>query len=209
MRNRRAYTLVEVLVAIAVGLTVLAAAVALLGVVRRMTDVGDFSAALAEGAVAMEILHRDLSCAVQKPDPAMPDVVQLADGQPALQFILGALDGTGALTGTRVVYRREPLPSGNFRLLRVVGDGPPEPLPGVYSHIACDEHDGAGGPFLRITLHVVARDVATGKPGGKDEAVLTSLFRVKGPEMLHSGLVRFPFLDGLKSVELLKGQQGF
>ena len=207
---RRGYTLIEVLVAAAVGCAVLAATIQMLTSVRRMSNVGDFSAALAEGSLALEILHRDLSCAVQKPDPAITEVVQVSKDQPAMQFLLAKTDANGALTGTRIVYRREQLASGNFRLLRQEGTSAAIPIPGAFSKVRVETFNGAGGPFIRVTLHVVTRDVAPGSTaGGLDEAVLTSLIRVAGPEMLNSGIVRFKFMDGLKSVELLKGELGF
>ena len=206
--TRRGYTLIEVLVAASIALAVIAAAVGLLTATRKMSNVGDFGSALAEGSIALEILHRDLSCAVQKPDPSVAGVVQVVANPPGLQFILARFDDAG-LSGTRVVYRREKLPTGHFRITRQEGTREPSPLPGTYAKINVETFEGAGGPFIRVTLHVLARDATGGPTSGIDEAVLTSLIRVAGPEMLNSPSLRFKFMDGLKSVDLLKGTEGF
>lgn len=200
---RRGYTLLEMMVGAALGTAVLYGMFTIFTATRRMSNVGELGAALAEASIAMETIHRDLTQAVQKPDPSVDHVVQMAKDAPALQFIRAEPAPNNGITGTPVVYRREKLPTGNFQLMRQEGPGAESPLPGTYSAIRVDTFTGAGGPFIRLTLHVVARDVvATGPAGGVDEAVLTTLIRVASPEMLNSGLLRFKFLDGLKSVNL-------
>jgi Tfp pilus assembly protein PilE len=203
MTMRRGYTLFEMMISAAVGTAVLFAMFTVFTATRRMSNVGELGAALSEASIAMEMIHRDLTQAVQKPDPSIESVVQMAKDAPALQFIRGEPAPNNGLTGTVIVYRREKLPTGRFRILRQEGGGPASPLPGTYSAVRVDTFAGAGGPFIRLTLHVVAREAAPAGPaGGADEAVLTTLIRVPSPEMLNSGLLRFKFLDELQKVNL-------
>lgn len=206
--RRHAFTLIEAIVSSALGALVLGAMVSMFYASRRMTDVGDLSAALAEAAIAMEQMHRDLTQAVQKPDPAVKDVV-LVSKEGAAQFICAVLGDMGEITGKLVVYRREKTAQGNWRMMRRFGTAE-SPLPGVYSKIGFSYHGQNGSPFVRVTLHVVARDLARqGTPGGADEAVLSTLIHVAGPEMLDTPFFDWKCMDALKSVELVKGSLGF
>lgn len=207
-REPMAYTLVEALVATVVGLAVLTAVISLFVATRRMSNAGDLSSAMAEAAMAMETLHRDLIQAVQKPDPGIDRIVFVS--REAAQFIRGERRADGVLVGQLVVYRREPAAApGHFRLIRRLG-AVESRLPGTYSSAAFASFSGTGGPFVRVTLHAVARDVETGQPRqGSDEAVLTSLIRVAGPEMIESPLHRVKAMDELEKVELLRGSLGF
>lgn len=204
---RRAFTLIEALVAAALGTLVLGAMLSMFYASRRMTDVGDLAAALAEAAIAMEQIHRDLTQAVVKPDEDNVDVIRVS-AQGAAQFVHAVKGAGGRLEGKLVVYRREKTAQGNFRLSRRAGDVKAH-LPGVYSRIGLSYIKRVGGPFVRVTLHVVARDRKVDAPGGADEAVLTSLVHVDAPEMLETPFFDWSCLDGLKSVEMLKGTDGF
>lgn len=204
---RPAFTLIEALVAVALGTLVLGAMLSMFYASRRMTDVGDLAAALAEAAIAMEQIHRDLTQAVVKPDEDTVDVIRVST-QGAAQFVHALRGPDGRLEGKLVVYRREKTAQGNFRLLRKAGDVQ-APLPGVYSRIGLSYIKRVGGPFVRVTLHVVARDRKVDAPAGSDEALLTSLVHVDAPEMLETPFFDWSCLDGLKNVEMLKGTEGF
>jgi type II secretory pathway pseudopilin PulG len=198
---RRGYTLIEMMVAAAVGIGCLSIMITLFTMTRRMSNAGELSAALSEAAMAMEILHRDLSQAVQKPDPAVGRVVFPLKSGDGFRFIRGERRD-GVLAGTLVTYEREKLPSGRLRLVRRI-DSRTTHLPGTYSAIRVKEARPTGGPFLRVTLHVLAREIPAGAPvSPSDEAVLTSLVRVAGPEMVQSPLLEFKFMEELKKVEL-------
>lgn len=206
--RRHAFTLIEAIVAAALGALVLGAMLSMFYASRRMTDIGDLAHALAEASIAMEQMHRDLTQAVKHPDPAVKAVV-LISTEGAAQFIHAARDANGQIAGKLVVYRREKTAQGNWRLLRKVGDVE-APLPGTYAAVRMFYYEVGSTPFVRVTLHVVARDQAQVRPaGGADEAVLTSLVHVTGPEMLDTPFFDWKPIEGLKSVEMLKGQLGF
>ena len=201
-RRASGYTLVETLVAAAVGVGCLAIMVTLFTATRKMSNVGDLSAAMGEASIALEILHRDLSQAVQKPVPTVDRIVFPSKANDGFRFILGERRDDGVLTGRLVQYRREQLASGKFKLVRQI-DAQVDRLPGTFSAIKVGTFKATGGPFLRVTLHVVARDGPAGAPvQGSDEAVLTTLVRVAGPEMIQSGLLEFKFMEALKSIEI-------
>lgn len=114
-----------------------------------------------------------------------------------------------ALTGRLIVYHRVKTAAGNWKLMRRK-DGKDEPLPGAYSRVRFDLVNATGGPFVRVTLHVLARDLAAvGDRGASEEAVLTSLVRAAPAEMLGSPLFDWTFLDGITSVKPLEGDLGF
>ena len=201
-RRTDAYTLVETLVSVAVGLACLAIMITLFTATRRMTNVGDLSSALSQASIAMEILHRDLSQAVQKPVPTVDRIVFPLKTNDGFRFIRGERRDDGTLTGKLVSYQRERTSAGNFRLVRRI-DAQEDRLPGTFSAIKVGTFKATGGPFLRVTLHVVARDVTSSSPAqGSDEAVLTTLVRVAGPEMIQSGLLEFKFMEALKSIDI-------
>lgn len=205
---RAGFTLMEAVIATVIGALVLGAGVVILQATRRMSKAGDLSSALAEAAMAMEYIHRDLMQAVQKPDPAVDRVVFVS--KEAVQFVRGIRGPEGALLGERVVYRRDTTGTNRFRLLRQSGVDAEAPLPGAYSAVKFSSFKGTGGPFVRVTLHVIASAVPQGTPAtGSDEAVLTSLVRVAGPEMLSAPFFKWTFMDDLNSVELLEGKLGF
>lgn len=204
---RRGYTLIEIAVASLVGVAVMAGVIGMFGATRRMTNAGELSGAMAEASMAMEVIHRDLIQAVQKPGKDHDRIVYVS--KEAAQFIRGERRADGVLTGQLVVYRRQPLGNGYFKMIRKIGAAE-GPLPGTYAHAVFESFKGTGGPFVRVTLHVAARNAApTGPAQGSDEATLTSLMRVAGPEMLESELYRWKFMDELKKVELLSGALGF
>jgi prepilin-type N-terminal cleavage/methylation domain-containing protein len=210
---RRGYTLLEVLVAAALGLSALAVAFALFVSTRRMSGAGDLGKAMADASIAMEYIHRDLIQAVQK--PGEDQLVFVAPETAAAQFLVAELRADGSLTARPVLYRREPAGPSAFRLVRRDA-GRESALPGTYSHVGFktlvvgeDPSVIRGRTFVRVTLHARARPESGAAATGSDEAVLTSLVRVAGPEMLNMPTMRWRFLDALRSVELVKGQAGF
>lgn len=204
---RRGYTLIEIAVASLVGVAVMAGVIGMFGATRRMSNAGELSGAMAEASMAMEVIHRDLIQAVQKPGKDHDRIVYVS--KEAAQFLRGERRADGVLTGQLVVYRRQPLGNGYFKMIRKIGAAE-GPLPGTYAHAVFESFKGTGGPFVRVTLHVAARNAAPAGPAqGSDEATLTSLMRVAGPEMLESDLYRWKFMDELKKVELLSGASGF
>ena len=213
---KRGYTLVEALVATAIACLVIGGAIGLFVATRRMSNAGDLSSAMADAAMAMETIHRDLIQAVQKPDPAIDRIVYISKTKEAWQFIRGEKTADGKLTGQVVVYRKQPTGvAGHFRILRRLGSAEGK-LPGVYSEFSCYSFGAdparpvSGGPFLRVTLRAVARNADTGQPKqSSDEALLTSLVRVAGPEMIETPLRSVKAMEELKKVELVKNEFGF
>ena len=207
--RRRGYTLVEIVVAATVGLAVLGAALAMFLSTRRMSNAGDLASALADAAIAMETIHRDLIQAVQKPAPDIHKVVFLNKDRDAMQFIRGEQRADGVLVGQLCVYHKEASGGGHFRLVRRLGTDESR-LPGTYASILFAQGTPTGGPFVRVTLHALARDAETGVARqGSEEAVLTSLLREAGPEMIESPLHRVKSMDELAKVDLLKDSLGF
>lgn len=207
---RRGYTLLEVLVASALGLGVLATAFAMFVSTNRMSGAGDLGKAMADASIAMEYIHRDLIQAVQR--PGNEQIVRVSPETAAAQLLVAERDAEGALKAHLVVYRREG--SGTFRLIRRERDRE-TPLPGTYAHVGFttlvmgdDPASARGRVFVRVTLHARARPEG-GAPTGSDEAVLTSLVRVAGPEMLNAPTLRWDWMDGVKSADFVKGQLGF
>lgn len=206
---RRGYTLLEILVAATLGLAALGAAFALFLGTNRMSGAGDLGKAMADAAIAMEYIHRDLIQAVAK--PGQEQVVVVSPETATAQFLVGERAPDGSLTAHPVLYRREAAGAGAFRLVRRARDRE-SALPGSYAHVGFttlvmgdDPAAARGRVFVRVTLHARAR-ASTGAPAsGADEAVLTSLVRVAGPELLDAPTLRWTILEGLKSVELLKG----
>lgn len=197
---RRGYTVAEALVALSIALVALALMLGIFSATRRMTQSGDLAAALAEAAIALQILHRDLAQAVQKPGAPDARIVYLA--RDVARFVRGEPGPEGSVRGKLVTYRREKTAAGYFRIVRNVG-GEESPLPGTYSAARFQMLPGTGGPFVRVTLHVVARDAKPAGPAkGSDEAVLTTLVRVAGPEMLGAPGMLWPFLEELKAIRI-------
>jgi hypothetical protein len=201
--TRKAHTLIETLVAAVLGLSVFFMAFALFRATRTMSTAGDLSSAMAQATLAMEHLHRDLIRAVPSPDQKSHDIIHVFPKTNRFAFIRADIDPQGTLVGQLVVYEREKTPGGHFRLVRQAG-GKKAALPGTYSRVDLATLDDSGGPFVRVTLHVVTHDAATDPARGSEETVITTLMRVATPEMLRSGMLKFRFLKGLAGVEVPK-----
>ena len=197
--RRRGTTLVEGLVAAAIGLLILGAMADLFLSIRRLTHAGDLSATLAEASLAMAQMHRDLSLAVSRPDQAANTPVLV--GRSSFQLLQCALDPGGAVRAKVVMYRSLPTGGGNFRLSRS-SDGEQHTLPGIYRSVEFASLRASGGPFVRVTLRLSVHDTASADPArGAEEAVVTALVRVAGPEMVSSDFFSWSFLDSLKSLK--------
>lgn len=195
-RLRSATTLIEVLVALMVGLGALGAIFTIFFSVRKMEHAGDLSGSLQEAALAMAIIHKDLTQAVQKPAPGVTSAVRpTADG---FQLIRGVLKPDGSIQGLQVQYRKVFTPQGNYRMERKVKTALSS-LPGLYRSVEFIGLNGAGGPFVRVTLHLAVHDTAAGPggPKGSEEAVVSSLVRIQGPEMVGSTSFPFSFMSAL------------
>jgi type II secretory pathway pseudopilin PulG len=190
-RSRLAATLVEVLMALAVGIIAIAAILMIFLSVRKMEHAGDLSGALQEAALAMATIQKDLVQAVQKPLPGVTSaVLPTSDGW---CMIRGVMKPDGSIEGTPVQYRRVYTQQQNYRIERKIGTDL-HTLPGLYRNVDFKGLKGAGHPFVRVTLHLATHDVkiAPGKAKGSEEAVLSSLVRIQGPE--GAGSSTFPFL---------------
>lgn len=203
---RRGYTLLEVVVAAALGLSALAVAFTLFISTRRMSGAGDLGKAMADASIAMEYIHRDLLQAVQK--PGQDQLVFVSPETSAAHFLTAEIRPDGTLTARPVVYRREPA-GPFFRLIRREADRE-SPLPGTYAHVGFktlvigdDPTNVRGRTYVRVTLHARANADSTAT-SGSDEAVLTSLVRVAGPELLNMPTLHWRFLEALSAVELRK-----
>lgn len=200
---RRGATLVEALLATVLALMALSAVLMILFSVRKMESAGDLAGALQEASLAMAVIQEDLSQAVQKPDPSVDTAVQVS--KKSVQLLRGVLKDDGSIDAKRVVYEKEATAGGNFRLLRKY-DSERGFLPGVYRSLRFDQLEGAGGPFVRVTLHLAVTDssIPVGQSAsGLQEAVLTSLVRIQGPEMVGSRAFGWSFMSLLKLIPWL------
>lgn len=197
--RRNGATLMEAIVAAAIALLILGAMTDLFLSIRRMSHSGDLSATLAEASLAMAQMHRDLSLAVSRPgqDSNSPVLV----GRTSFQLLQNQLDPGGAVSAKVVMYRVVPTGTGNFRLQRTSA-GEQRMLPGIYRSVEFVSLRASGGPFVRITLRLSVHDTASVTPGtGSEEALVTALVRVAGPELVSSDFLSWDFLDGLKSLQ--------
>ena len=200
--SRRAFTLIETIVTLAVAALILGTAIALWVSTGQMSRVADLAGGLQEAALAMAIIEGDLVQAVRKPDPAVDRVVRLTDR--SAQLVRAAIAPDGTVSGKLVVYRFIKQ-DGTFRVRRRAG-GEEQLLPGVFDAIAFDQLDGAGGPFVRVTLSVA---VHGGGPSDRasDHAVLTALVRTCGPELIQSEAFAWPDLDAVRQVPFETGPE--
>jgi hypothetical protein len=199
---RSGTTLIEVLVASVVGLLVLGAMAGLMLSVRKMSHASDLSSTMQEASLAMASIHRDLTLAVQKPDPRSDSpVVVKAD---AFEVLQNKLERNGSVRAKLVTYQAVRSEGGHFRLRRR-SDGEERLLPGIYSAISFTELEGAGGPFVRVTMRLSVHDSASADASkGSESAVLTALVRVSGPELVNSDFFTWGFLDSLRAIEFSK-----
>jgi len=200
--GRAGVTCVEILLAVSIGLLVLAGIVVILAMVGRMSRMGEAAGSLQEAALAMALLQKDLFQAVQKPDPTVDTAVVV--GSDGFQMVQGRFSRDGSVAGQLVVYRVLPTGTGNFRLRREC-DGKARGVPGIFRKILFHRLMAAGGPYVRVTLCVRTRDGDAGAAtAGSDEVVLSSLVRIQGPEMIGSGQLSWGFLDAVKGVDFVK-----
>lgn len=200
---RHAVTFVEALVALTLALIALGMVFSLYSSTNKMSHMSELSAAMQEGSIAMALLQEDLTQAVQKPDPSVDSAVIVK--KTGFQMLRAVFQPDGSISGKLVVYRKEPTPAGNFRIKRTV-DGKDTRLPGLYRDVKFSRLGNvAGEPYVRVTLRVATHDVPGQAAIGKasEEAVLSSLVRVMGPEMVGSSILSFPFLGVLNSIPFL------
>ena len=140
-RRQRAVTLVEGLVAMAIGLMVLGLLYAFSGSVERMSRHADLSGALQEGVLAMAQIEQDLTHAVQRPDASLTGAVRVSAA--GFQLIRGDFRPDGSIAGRPVSYRRLEAGRGQFRLARKSGTERKN-LPGTFRSIRFAQLEGAG-----------------------------------------------------------------
>lgn len=195
-------TLVETVVATAVGVLVAMAMAGLFQSMRKMSHASDLAGTQQEAALAMANIHRDLTLAVQKPDPksAGPVVVK----PDAFQVLQNKIERDGTVRAKLVVYKAEPTPGGNLKLRRR-SDGEDRLMPGTYTAISFQQLEGSGGPFVRVTLRMSVHDTAGADASkGSESAVLTALVRCSGPELVTSTMFSWSFLDSLRGIDFVK-----
>ena len=129
----------------------------------------------------------------------------------SFQLLRAKLQPGGAISGELVVYKKIANPGGGFRLKRQVGSTKSF-IPGVFNDVKFAQFEGDGGPFVRMTLKVSAHP-SDSPPGeqkrGSDEAVLTTLVRVQGPEMVGGGGFSWSFMSALLSIPFLSNLLNF
>jgi hypothetical protein len=204
LRARRAgFTLVEAIVALGIGLVAIVAILMIFFSIGKMSHVSDLSGALQDAALAMAIIQKDLTQAAQKPDPKAEGTVVVLPQ--AFQLLRAQLRPDGSVDGKLVVYQKEPTSGKHFRLRRAFGRER-SLLPGVFRSVRFQQLEGAGGPFVRVTLRVSTHDAAEGArpPKASEEAVLSSLVRVMGPEMAGSKSFTWSFMSLLKLIPFLR-----
>jgi hypothetical protein len=200
--RRRAFTVAEVLVALAIGFAVLAAILGIFQAIRRMSHMGDLAGTLQEAAMAMAYIEKDLSQAVQKPDPKFDSAVIV--GKDYFQMLKAECKPDGAIAGQLVIYQTLVSPGGNLRLRRRQGaEG--RAIPGLFRQVSFQQLKGPGGPYVRVTLTLATHDVTATTGKASEEAVVTGLVRVMGPEMVGSKAYSFGFMEGLNEIKFLEG----
>jgi prepilin-type N-terminal cleavage/methylation domain-containing protein len=201
--DKRGFTLVETVMAVAVGLLALGAMTAMFVGIRKMAGQADIAATLQEGSLAMASLQKDLTQAVQKPDPTLDSAVIVKAG--AFQMVRGEFAPDGTVKGGLVVYRTVGTPGGLFRLVRTHNSSERR-IPGLFKQIKFVQLRAAGGPYVRVTMKMAAQDTATSaqSTSGSQEAVLTSLTRIQGPEMITATAFSWSQLEALTKIEFLK-----
>jgi hypothetical protein len=191
----------EAVLALALGLLVLGAIVTISQAIRKMSHMGDLAGTLQEAAIAMAYMEKDLTQAVQKPDPKFDSPVIL--GADRFQLLRAVPKPDGSIGGQLVVYRVVASTGGNFRLRRqFVKDE--QNIPGLFRAVRFAQLRGPGGPFVRVTLRMMSHDTAESTGKGSEEAVLTGLVRVMGPEMVSSRALSFGFMGSLNAIDFLQ-----
>ena len=194
-------TLVEALLAALLGCVVTAILIGLMVGLAKMGQASELSNALQEAGLAMATIQDDLGQAVQKADPSVPFAVIVKPDR--FQLIRAAFQPDGSVTDKLVTYHAVGTPGGNFRLTRTC-EGSDRGIPGTFRGVTFGQYEATGGPFVRVTLRVAAVDTAGGDAAakGSQEAVLSAIVRVMGPEGVDSSLSSWPNLSALKAIEL-------
>ena len=173
--SRRGTTLVEALVAAALGMLVLFALVCVAQLASHSSRAGAQSAALADAALVLATLERDLM-------QALPGGAARFQGR-TLTLAVARRGPGDTLATERVAYTKVDAGDGLWRLVRTAG-GRDAPLPGTYRAIHIAQWSAAGGPYVRVTLAAAARpERLGGRPvPGADDVVLGSLVRMTGSD---------------------------
>lgn len=209
MRSRHAFTLIEAVLVVAIAALLIATMMTVYSSTNKMAHYGDLASALQEGSLALAMIQDDLSQAVQKPDKNVAGAVIVLPN--SFQLLRAKLQPGGAIAGELVVYKKIANPAGGFRLKRQVGSNKAF-VPGVFNDVQFAQFDGDGGPFVRMTLKVSAHQTDTPagqEKQGSDEAVLTTLIRVQGPEMVGGGGFSWSFMSGLLTIPFLSNLLDF
>lgn len=202
MRRRKGFTVMEALLAAGLGALVLGGMITIFSAIRKMAGVGELAGTLQEAALAMAHIEKDLTQAVQKPDPAVDSPVLV--GKDHFQMLRAEFKPDGAIQGKLVAYQAVGTEGGNFRLERRFGSQK-STIPGVFRSVSFAAFDGPGGPFVRVTLVMAVVDTSGPSSGkGSEEAVLSGLVRVMGPEMIGSQAYGFDLMQSLKTIDFLK-----
>lgn len=131
------------MIAVTLGLLVLSALMAVAQMAGGSTRAAEKVGALAEAALVLATLERDLVRAVPGTG------VQFSPG--SLGIAVSRRSSGGALTADRVVYTKVDAGQGRWRLTRTAS-GQRAWLPGVFRGVNVSEWRAAGGPFVRVTL---------------------------------------------------------
>lgn len=195
--QRSAASLIEVLLAIALGVVVLGGAIAMLASFSRFTRSGELAAALQEAALVMANIERDAVRALATPDG------KIAIRITANEMRLAVGDFTAErVAASLVTYQPEPQPNGGFRLRRS-GPGRSGTFPALLERYRFETLGGPGGPYLRVTLHVAGQVAPPGNPNAapaREAAVLSALVRLAGTELAGSKFCSMSFLDAVTGV---------
>jgi hypothetical protein len=188
-------TVVEAVLAMAIGIMAVSGMIGVYLSIGKMSKAGDLSYALQEASLTVAIIQQDLTQAVPEPvDPAsrdtgpVPIVRALAGG--SVQLFRADLQKDGTVRRSRVVYSKQETAGRHIRLLREL-DGRSGSLRGLFKSVRFEQLEGAGGPFVRVSLTVSAHDTDDrGRPEPEaQETVVSSLVRVAGPELMGSSFL--------------------
>lgn len=195
---RRGATIVETIIAVTLGLIAIIGVVALLLSVTKSTRAGDLANALQEAALALASIERDVMCAASTPDGRVAVRVSAAE----LKLALGTFQTDGRVGATLVRYQPEAQQPAGFRIRRTEGSRS-WTLPGLLERFRFEELGGAGGPYLRVTLHVAApsaQPAVAARGATSEPAVLSGLIRLTGTELAGSRFYSMSFLDDVAAV---------
>lgn len=189
--SRGGMTLAEGLVAMVIVAVVLGGALSLVRATGGMSEAGDLEFAMQQASLTLVEIERDLGAAAPRPLPGEVPVRVHRDG---FDVVVAVARSDGRIDGQLVRYERQGADDAH-RLKRTAGASS-RVMPGTFRALHVALLGGAGGRYVRVTLHVSARDASRGS------AAVSTLVRLGNGALAGVPLYDWSFMDGLKQVAL-------